>query len=79
MKTHVLAYEGKGVRDEAYSYFSDLPVFRDSVPNSNLPSVTGGYQLVTHKEQSLYWDVEAKDTCRMDLELEQIGHRGKIA
>lgn len=41
-----------------------LPVFGDSVPNSNPPGVAGGDQLVTNEEESLRWHVQAEDAYR---------------
>ncbi|MEQ2205150.1 hypothetical protein XENOCAPTIV_026819, partial [Xenoophorus captivus] len=41
-----------------------LPVFGDSVPNSDLPGVAGGDQLVTNEEESLGRHIEAEHACR---------------
>lgn len=40
-----------------------LPVFGDGVPDSHLPRVTGGDQLVADEEEGLHWHVQAEDAC----------------
>lgn len=39
-----------------------LPVLCDSVPDSHLPSVTGGHQLVPNEEQMIYGYTQTKHT-----------------
>lgn len=42
---------------------ADLPVFGNSIPNSDFPGVAGGDQLVTNEEKSLHWNIQAEDAC----------------
>lgn len=41
-------------------------MFRDGVPNPDLPGVAGGDQLVTNEEESLHRYVQTEDACRRE-------------